>query len=65
MERKSLARNDVKFHHLAHSFTAGLTARAGGFPALTLALAWAWPTTHTIAAVNPTHLGGSARPSPF
>jgi hypothetical protein len=61
----ALARNDIAFNHLAHSFTAGFTVRAGGLPALTLAFAWAGPTTHTIATVNPTLLGGSARPSLF
>jgi hypothetical protein len=61
----ALDRNDVDFNHLAHSFAAGLTVRAGGLPALTLAFAWAGPTTHTIATVNPTLLGASARPSLF
>jgi hypothetical protein len=61
----ALDRNDVDFSHLAHSFTAGVTLRAGGLPALTLAFAWGGPTTHTIATVSPTLLGGSARPSLF
>jgi hypothetical protein len=62
----ALARNDVAFDHLAHSFSAGLTLRAGGLPAVTLAFAWGGPEgTHTIAAVNTSLLGGSLRPSQF
>lgn len=61
----ALDRNDVDFSHLAHCFTAGLAVRAGGLPSLTLAFAWAGPTTHTIATVNPMLLGGSARPYLF
>lgn len=61
----ALNRNDLDFSHLAHSFTAGVTLRAGGLPALTLAFAWARPTTHTISTVNSTLLGASARPSLF
>jgi len=62
----ALARNDVDFNHLAHSFSVGVTLRAGGLPALSLAFAWAGPEgTHTIANVNPSLLGGSTRPSLF
>ncbi len=62
----ALARNDIAFDHLAHSFSAGLTVRAGGLPALSLSFAWAGPEgTHTITNVNPSLLGGSARPSLF
>jgi len=62
----ALTRGDIAFSHLAHSFYAGLTLRAGGLPALSLGFAWAGPEgTHTIANVNSSLLGGSARPSLF
>jgi hypothetical protein len=62
----ALARNDIGFDHLAHSFSAGLALRAGGLPALSLSFAWGGPEgTHTITNVNPSLLGGSARPSLF
>jgi hypothetical protein len=62
----ALTRGDVAFDHLAHSFSAGLTVRAGGLPALSLAVAWAGPQgPHTIATVNTSLLGGSLRPSLF
>ncbi|MGA3069565.1 MAG: hypothetical protein ABSD43_05055 [Terracidiphilus sp.] len=62
----ALARGDIGFDHLAHSFSAGLTVRAGGLPALSLAFAWGGPEgTHTISTVNNSLLGGSARPSLF
>jgi hypothetical protein len=62
----ALSRGDIAFNHLAHSFTAGLTLRAGGLPAISLAFAWAGPeATHTIAAINTSLMGGSARPPLF
>jgi len=62
----ALARNDIAFSHLAHSFSAGLTLRAGGLPALSLGFAWGGPEgVHTIANVNTSLLGGTARPSLF
>ncbi|MGB6729018.1 MAG: hypothetical protein WBE74_24210 [Terracidiphilus sp.] len=62
----ALTRNDVDFNQLAHSFSAGVTLRAGGLPALSLAFAWGGPEgTHTIANVNTSLLGGSTRPSLF
>jgi len=62
----ALARGDIAFDHLAHSFSAGLTLRAGGLPALTLGFAWGGPEgPHTIANVNTSLLGGSTRPSLF
>ena len=61
-----LSRGDVGFSNLVHSFSAGVTLRAGGLPALSLAFAWGGPEgTHTIANVNTSLLGGSARPSLF
>jgi len=62
----ALARNGIAFTHLAHSFSAGVTLRAGGLPALSLTVAWGGPEgPHAIANVSPTLLGGSARPSLF
>jgi hypothetical protein len=62
----ALTRGDIAFQHLAHSFSAGLTVRAGGLPAITLGFAWAGPEAiHTIATINTSLLGGSARPSLF
>jgi hypothetical protein len=47
-----------------HSFSAGLTLRAGGFPQVFLLFSWGGNEgTHTIANVNTSLLGGSARPS--
>jgi hypothetical protein len=49
-----------------HSFSAGLTLRAGGFPQVYLLFSWGGSEgTHTIANVNNSLLGGSARPSLF
>jgi hypothetical protein len=62
----ALARNDVDFNHLDHSFSVGVTLRAGGLPALSLAFAWGGTEgTHTIANVNTSLIGGSTRPSLF
>jgi hypothetical protein len=61
----ALSRGELGFDHLAHSFSAGVTLRAGGLPALSLAYAWGGGTTHAIATVNTSLLGGSARPSLF
>jgi hypothetical protein len=62
----ALTRGDIAFSHLAHSFSGGLTLRAGGLPALSLAFAWGGPEgVHTIANVNTSLLGGSTRPSLF
>ncbi len=62
----ALSRGDIAFDHLAHSFSAGLTLRAGGLPALSFAFAWSGPEgPHTIANVNTSLLGGSTRPSLF
>jgi hypothetical protein len=61
-----VARCDIGFDHLAHSFSAGLTVRAGGLPASTLAFAWGGREgTHTTANISNSLLGGSARPSLF
>ena len=48
------------------SFATGLTLRAGGFPQVWLLFAWGGHEgTHTIAQMNTSLLGGSARPSLF
>lgn len=62
----ALTRGDVAFDHLAHSFSAGLTLRAGGLPEVFLMFSWGGGEgTHTNANVNTSLLGGSARPSIF
>jgi hypothetical protein len=49
-----------------HSFSAGLTLRAGGFPQVYFLYSWGGNEgQHTIANVNSSLLGGSARPSLF
>lgn len=60
----ALTHSDLDFSHLKHSFGAGLTLRAGGFPVVSLMFAWGGREgTHTIANMNTSLLGGSARPS--
>jgi hypothetical protein len=62
--RVALRHSDLGFKHLAHSYAAGLTLRAGGFPQVSLMFAWGGHEgTHTIASVNTSLLGGSPRPS--
>lgn len=59
-----LTRGDLGSNPWVHSFSAGLTLRAGGFPQVFLLFAWGGNEgTHTIANVNTSLLGGSARPS--
>lgn len=61
--RVALARSDVGFSHLKHSFAAGLTLRAGGFPMVSMMFAWGGSEgTHNIFNMNDSLLGGSARP---
>jgi hypothetical protein len=61
-----LARDDLGSNPWIHSFASGLTLRAGGFPQVFLLFAWGGKEgTHTIASVNNSLLGGSARPSLF
>jgi hypothetical protein len=62
----ALKRGDIDFSHLAHSYSAGFTLRAGGFPQVWLLYAWGGHEgTHVIGAMNTALLGGSARPSLF
>jgi hypothetical protein len=59
-------RGDLGSNDWLHSFSAGLTLRAGGFPQVFLLFSWSGNEgTHTIANVNNSLLGGSARPSLF
>jgi len=61
--RVALERSDVGFSHLKHSFAAGLTLRAGGFPMVSMMFAWGGPEGHhNIFNMNTSLLGGSARP---
>jgi len=57
-------RSDIDFTHLQHSYSAGLTLRAGGFPLVYLLFSWGGHEgSHTIATVNSSLLGGGGRPS--
>lgn len=61
--RVALTRGDVGFSHLRHSYAAGLTLRAGGFPMVSMMFAWGGPEGHhNIFNMNTSLLGGSARP---
>jgi len=60
------ARSQIAFDHLKHSFAAGLTLRAGGFPMVNVMFAWGGREGHhDILSMNPSLLGGSTRPSLF
>jgi hypothetical protein len=62
----ALTRGDLGSNDWLHSFSTGLTLRAGGFPQVFLLFSWGGKEgTHTIANVNNSLLGGSARPSLF
>jgi hypothetical protein len=61
-----LTRGDLGSSPWLHSFSTGLTLRAGGFPQVFLLFAFGGHEgTHTIANVNTSLLGGSPRPSLF
>jgi hypothetical protein len=60
----ALTRGDIEFKHFVHSYAAGLTLRAGGFPMVYLMYAWGGHEgPHTIASMNTSLLGGSSRPA--
>jgi hypothetical protein len=60
----ALNRGDIGSNPWIHSFSSGLTLRAGGFPQVYLLFSWGGNEgTHTIASMNTTLLGGSTRPS--
>ncbi|HEY2844664.1 MAG TPA: hypothetical protein VGJ09_13480, partial [Bryobacteraceae bacterium] len=57
-------RGDLDFTHLRHSYSAGLTLRAGGLPLIYLLFSWGGDEgRHTTVNVSPSLLGGGARPS--
>ena len=60
----ALARGDLDFTHLRHTYSLGLTLRAGGFPMVWLLFSFGGHEgTHTTAAMNTSLLGASTRPS--
>jgi hypothetical protein len=60
----SLTRGGLGSSPWEHSFSVGLTLRAGGFPEVYLLFSWGGNEgTHTIANVNTSLLGGGTRPS--
>ena len=62
--RVALSRSDLEFDHMVHSYAAGLTLRAGGFPMLYVMFAWGSNEgTRTISSMNTSLLGGATRPS--
>jgi hypothetical protein len=64
--RVALTTGDLGVSHFLHSWGAGVTVRAGNFPAVELLFAWGGHEgTHTIAYLSPEILGGTARPSLF
>jgi hypothetical protein len=59
----ALKRSDFAVSDFKHSYGAGFTLRAGAFPMVTLMFAWGGPEGHhTIAGMDTSLLGGSARP---
>jgi hypothetical protein len=62
----ALSRGDLGGNHWIHSYAAGFTLRAGGFPQVYLLFAFGGSEgTHTIAFMNTSLLGTSGRPSLF
>lgn len=61
----ALLRGDLGSNPWIHSFAAGLTLRAGGFPMVSVLFAWGHEGTHVLANVNNSLLGSSSRPSLF
>jgi hypothetical protein len=60
----ALQRSDLDFTHLRHSYSVGLTLRAGGFPMVWLLFSFGGQEgSHTTAAMNNSLFGASARPS--
>ncbi|MFI5096674.1 MAG: hypothetical protein ACHQT6_01750 [Candidatus Acidiferrales bacterium] len=60
----AMTRGDLSSSPWVHSFSAGLTLHAGGFPQVSLLFSWGGKEgTRTMANINPSLLGGSARPS--
>jgi hypothetical protein len=62
----ALTRDDFSSSPWLHTYSAGLTLRAGGFPQVYLLFSWGGGEgTHTSASINTSLLGGSVRPSLF
>ena len=62
----ALTRGDLGSNPWRHSFSTGLTLRAGGFPQVDLLFSWGGNEgTHINANVNSSLLGASTRPSLF
>ena len=62
----ALNRSDIDFSHLQHSYSAGLTLRAGGFPMVYLLFSWGGREgTHTTSRIDTSLLGGTPHPSLF
>ena len=60
----ALIRGDLGSNPWFHSFSTGLTLRAGGFPQVYLLFSWGGNEGHhTIANMNTSLLGGATRPS--
>lgn len=56
-------RGDLDFTHLRHSYSAGLTLRAGGFPLIYILFSWGGNEgRHTSVNMDSSLLGGGARP---
>jgi hypothetical protein len=59
-------RNDIDFSHFRHSYSAGLTLHAGGFPLVYLMFSFGGDEgTHFTGSLNTSLLGGGSRPSLF
>ncbi len=62
----ALTRGDLGSNHWVHSYAAGLTLRAGGFPQVYFLFAFGGAEgTHTIVNMNTSLLGTASRPSLF
>ena len=62
-DRVAVLSSDLGFRHLRHSYAAGLTLRAGGFPMVQMLFAWGGSESHhNIFNMNSSLLGGGARP---
>ena len=61
-----LARDDISFDHLRHSYSAGITIHAGGLPVVYVVFAWGGNEGHHIMGkVDTSLLGPGSRPSLF
>lgn len=64
MGKVALKRDDLNFDHFRHSYSAGLTLRAGGFPMVSFLYSWGGNEgSHTSLSMNTSLLGGSSRPA--